>query len=395
MKKIAVVTATRAEYGLLLPVLRELRKYEKDSFLTELIVTGTHLSVQYGHTIDEINKNNVRIDEVVEIPVDSDNAVSLSCNQAVILERFAGLFSEKQYSGIVVLGDRYEMLMIVLAAANTHTPVFHLCGGDTTEGAIDEFIRHSITKMSYLHFPTNEISKNRVIQLGEAPDRVYQYGSPGNDNILNLDLMDKEGALQSIGLTDCKYALCTYHPVTMNEEDDVKALVLELLDAMEEFPELQFIITKSNADVGGAVINRVLDEEAEKRKNIHVYASLGIMRYLSLMKHAEFVIGNSSSGILETPLFHIPTINIGDRQKGRLQTDSILNCRTDKESISAAIRQCSDGDFLRICKQVVSPYGDGSASVKIAATIADYIMERNDKKIDLAKSFFDLKVECE
>lgn len=395
MKKIAVVTATRAEYGLLLPVLRELRKYEQDSFLTELIVTGTHLSVQYGHTIDEIKKNNVRIDEVVEIPVDSDNAVSLSCNQAVILERFAGLFSEKQYSGIVVLGDRYEMLMIVLAAANTHTPVFHLCGGDTTEGAIDEFIRHSITKMSYLHFPTNEISKNRVIQLGEAPDRVYQYGSPGNDNILNLDLMDKEGALRSIGLTDCKYALCTYHPVTMNEEDDVKALVLELLDAMEEFPELQFIITKSNADVGGTVINRVLDEEAEKRKNIHVYASLGIMRYLSLMKHAEFVIGNSSSGILETPLFHIPTINIGDRQKGRLQTDSILNCRTDKESISAAIRQCSDGDFLRICKQVVSPYGDGSASVKIAATIADYIMERNDKKIDLAKSFFDLKVECE
>lgn len=218
MRRIAVITSTRAEFGLLMPVVKELRKYEDEDLTIELVVSGTHLSDAYGHTIDEIEALNIRIDETVVIPVSSNSATDISTNQAETLVRFAELFAKKKYSGIVILGDRYEMLAIAIAAGNTHTPIFHLCGGDTTEGAVDEWIRHSITKMSYLHFTTNAESYNRVIQLGEHPSRVFNYGSTSIDNILNVaDMMDKVEALRSLGLDDCKYAICTYHPVTMED----------------------------------------------------------------------------------------------------------------------------------------------------------------------------------
>ena len=213
MNKIAVITATRAEYGLLSPVIRELRKQENDSFRVDLIVTGTHLSDKYGITIEEISE---RIDHKIEIPIASENELDISKNQAETLVKFTVLFSEEKYDAIIILGDRYEMLSVAIAAGNTRTPVFHLCGGDTTEGAIDEWIRHSITKISYLHFVTNETSRKRVIQLGEDPSRVFNYGSTSIDNILTVADMNKEEALESVGLTDCRYALCTYHPVTMD-----------------------------------------------------------------------------------------------------------------------------------------------------------------------------------
>ena len=385
MKNIAIITSTRAEFGLLMPLIKELRKYENTEFRTELIVTGTHLYPEYGNTVDEIRKNQIRIDFEIKIPMASKNAADISHNQAVALEKFTAIFQNKRYAGIVILGDRYEMLAIAIAAGNTNTPIFHLCGGDTTEGAIDEWIRHSITKMSYLHFPTNEESYRRILQLGESPDRVFNYGSTSIDNILNLAAMSKEEALESIHLNDCQYAICTYHPVTM-EEGNIDDQIKDFLEAISKFPEIEFILTKSNADQGGEYINRLFDAANERMNNLHVFFSLGAVKYLSLMKHAEFVLGNSSSGIIEAPSFGIPTINIGDRQKGRDQSESILNCLPDTESIVKAIRKAEDPAFRSVCKKVISPYGDGHAAEKIAERIRKVVIEEN---IDLKKKFYD------
>ena len=285
MKKIAVVTATRAEYGLLSPVIRELRKRESDDLRIELIVTGTHLSEDYGKTINEINE---RIDHEIAISVKSESELNISANQAEVLVKFTELFLKERYDAILILGDRYEMLAVAIAAGNTRIPVFHMCGGDTTEGAIDEWIRHAISKISYLHFTTNEISRRRVIQLGENPERVYNFGSTSIDNILTLADMTKREALESIGLNDCRYAVCTYHPVTM-EGENIDYLLQEFLNAVSAFPELEFVVTKSNADFGGAKINRILDEAEKRIGNLHVFSSLGVRRYLSLMKYCEFV----------------------------------------------------------------------------------------------------------
>ena len=383
MKKVAVVTATRAEYGLLSPVIKKLREKENTDFRVDLIVTGTHLSEGYGKTINEIDD---RIDHAIQIPVDSATEQDISHNQAETMVKFTQLFIKEKYNGVIILGDRYEMLAIAIVASNLRTPIFHLCGGDTTEGALDEWIRHSITKMSYLHFVTNEDSRKRVIQLGESPNRVFNYGSTSIDNILHAADMTKAEALQSIGLGDCKYALCTYHPVTM-DNGSVDEQIAAFLTAINSFPSLQFIVTKSNADQGGARINELLDEAKSKIDNIHVYTSLGVKRYLSLMRYAEFVLGNSSSGIIETPAFHVPTVNIGDRQRGRLQSESIINCSEDTDSIIEAMEKAMTTDFRKVCSNVISPYGDGHAAEQIAAKVFEVILE---DRIDLKKKFYDM-----
>ena len=378
MIKIAIVTATR-EYGLLNPVIRQLRMYETSALKVDVIVTGTHLKKQYGNTIKEIQEDGIRIDHTIAIPVDSQTEEDISRNQADTLVKFTTLFVEQKYSAVVLLGDRYETLAIAIAAGNTHTPVFHLCGGDTTEGAMDEWIRHAITKISYLHFPTNEESANRVIQLGEDPKRVFNYGSTSIDNIIHLETLSKNEALQSIGLQECRYFVCTYHPVTM-EKENVDNMLKAFFTAVRAFSSYTFIITKSNADQGGAKINQLLDEAAKKLDNLYVYDSLGVRRYLSLMKYSEAVVGNSSSGIIETPAFYIPTVNIGDRQKGRLRTESIIDCKTDSTSIINAIREN--------CRHICPPYGDGRAAEKIAEKIVETL---KNGKIDLKKKFYDLQ----
>lgn len=384
MKKLAVVTATRAEYGLLRPVIRELRERESDELKVDLIVTGTHLSEAYGMTIEEITE---RVDHAIPISVQSDTELNISENQAQALVAFTEHFARERYDVVILLGDRYETLAIAIAAGNTRTPIFHLCGGDTTEGALDEWIRHSITKIAYLHFVTNEESRRRVIQLGEDPERVFNYGSTSIDNILTVADMSKVEALESIGLRDCRYALCTYHPVTM-EIDSVDGQVNEFLAALNRFPELQFIVTKSNADQGGARINELLDAAEPEIDNLHVYTSLGVRRYLSLMRYAEFVLGNSSSGIIEAPAFHVPTVNIGDRQKGRLQSESVINCTPDADSIADAIICAFSGDIRARCLAVSSPYGDGHA----AERIAQRSIELAYSTINLKKSFYKLEV---
>lgn len=383
MKRIAVVTATRAEYGLLSPVIRELRKRENNDLKVDLIVTGTHLSRQYGMTIEEIKD---RIDHKIPVSVKSDTETDISENQAEVLVKFTELFNTKKYTAVLLLGDRYETLAIAIAAGNTRTPIFHLCGGDTTEGALDEWIRHSITKISYLHFVTNEESRRRVIQLGEEPERVFNYGSTSIDNILSVADMGKEEALESVGLHGCTYALCTYHPVTM-EDGGVDWQIEEFLNAIRAFPEIQFIVTKSNADQGGARINLLLDEAQQDINNLHVFTSLGIRRYLSLMKYVEFVLGNSSSGIVEAPAFHVPTVNIGDRQRGRMQSESIVNCGTSKDDIIDGIRRAMSNEHKDVCKKNVSPYGDGHAAERIANEAIKVVMKGN---IDLKKKFYDI-----
>ena len=382
MKKIAVVTTTRAEYGLLSPVIKALRKHESGDFHVELIVTGTHLSDKYGRTIEEIND---RIDHEIEISVASEYELDISKNQAEALLKFTELFINEKYNAVLLLGDRYETLAVAIAAGNTRTPVFHLCGGDTTEGALDEWMRHSITKISYLHFVTNEESRKRVIQLGEDPSRVFNYGSTSIDNALTVACMSKGEALRSIGLHNCRYVLCTYHPVTM-EDGDVDEQIKELLKAISFFSELQFIVTKSNADQGGARINDLLDKAQSEIENLHVFASLGVKRYLSLMKYSEFVLGNSSSGIIETPVFHIPTVNIGDRQRGRLQAESVINCGTSAEEIISAIEKAMDDGYREICKNVVSAYGDGYAAEQIAMKSIGVVLSET---INLKKKFYD------
>ena len=349
----------------------------------DLIVTGTHLSADYGRTVDEIDD---RIDQCILISVKSGSEADISANQAEVLVKFTGLFLEEKYSAVLLLGDRYETLAMAIAAGNTRTPVFHLCGGDTTEGALDEWIRHSITKISYLHFVTNEGSRKRVVQLGEDPSRVFNYGSTSIDNIIRLADMGKEEALSSVGLRDCQYALCTYHPVTM-EGGSVDGMIAEFLEVVKAFPGIEFIVTKSNADQGGARINELLDEAGGRILNLHVFPSLGVRRYLSLMRNAEFVLGNSSSGIIEAPAFHVPTVNIGDRQKGRFTCGSIINCDPGMKEIIAAVKLALSDKHRAICRDIVSPYGDGGAAGKIAWKVVDIIM---NGRMDQKKKFYDL-----
>ncbi len=384
MKRIAIVTATRAEYGLLAPVIKKLREKESKDFRVHLIVTGTHLSRKYGETIHEIANAGVRIDSTIPIGVSSESEVSISRNQADALVKFTEHFVVEKYDATILLGDRYETLAIAIAAGNTRTPIFHLCGGDTTEGAIDEWIRHSITKMSYLHFVTNEDSRRRVMQLGESPDRVFNFGSTSIDNIKEAANLAKNEALESIGMSDCKYAICTFHPVTM-DGGSVDESVGSVLEGIKCFPDIEFIMTKSNADQGGARINDILDSAASGIENLHVFSSLGVQRYLSLMKYAEFVLGNSSSGIIEAPAFHIATVNIGERQRGRLQSESIINCRTSKDDIVSAIRKALTDEHREKCRKIVSPYGEGNAAEQIANKAFEIVLKGD---IDLKKKFY-------
>lgn len=384
MKKIGIITSTRAEYGLLSPVIEQLRARESDELKVELVVTGTHLIEEYGMTINEIEG---QIDRMVLISVKSETEVDISENMADALTNFTKLFLEKKYDAILLLGDRYETFAIAIAAGNTRTPIFHLCGGDTTEGALDEWMRHSITKISYLHFVTNEISRKRVIQLGEDPSRVFNCGSTSIDNILTMEPFTKSEILSFIGMpADCNYALCTYHPVTQ-EDGGIDRLIEEFLKAVRAFPKIQFIVTKSNADQGGARIGELLDEAVDSIANLHVYTSLGFFQYLPLMKYAEFVLGNSSSGIIEAPALHVPTVNIGDRQRGRLQSESVINCGPRTVDIMAAIKRAISKEHRQICKSVVSPYGDGNAAKQIAEICVNTVL---NGEIDLKKKFYDI-----
>lgn len=388
MKRIVILTATRAEYGLLKPIIEKLNKDE--DFDMRLAVTGTHLVPEFGMTVQEIEADQIPIDKKIEIVLGSDTPVAVSKSMGLAMISFAEYFEECGPEALIVLGDRYETLAVCCAATNARIPIFHLHGGETTEGAIDEAIRHSITKMSYLHFTSTEVYRKRVIQMGESPDRVFNVGAMGVENALNTRCMSVAELEESIGFTlGERYAVGTFHPVTL-EETTAEMQAQELLSAIEEYADLVFLFTKANADSGGRIINRLLEEYAGSHSNLILVDSLGMQCYLSAVSHASLVIGNSSSGLIEVPSFGIPTINIGDRQKGRIAGKTVIGCEPNRESICRAIDRGLSNTFRKAIKDVANPYGTGNTSDMVVSIVRDFILSH---KIDLKKKFYDLNFE--
>ena len=380
MKRICIVTSTRAEYGLLSRLTRILQADEEID--CRLVVTGAHLRKEYGYTVSEIEADGLDIDEKIDIMTDMAGELGVCQTMSNAIESFSAYFDRTRPDLLVVLGDRYETFAIVAAAINFRIPVAHLYGGETTVGAVDEAFRHSITKMSLLHFTAAEAYSKRVIQLGEEPDRVYTVGSMGIENIDALELMTKAELEASLGfgLTD-KYAVGTFHPVTL-EDNTAREQCLQLIQACGRFPDIKFLFTKGNADAGGSEINALMAEAAEKMDNMELVDSLGYLRYLSALKGAEFVIGNSSSGIVEAPAVGIPTVNIGSRQAGRLMADSIISCGSSTDEIAAAIEQALQMEK----RDIVCPYRGDHPTERIA----QIIKQRLEEGIDIQKVFYDL-----
>ena len=324
-RKICLVTGTRAEFGVLYWLIDAI--HHDDELELQLVVTGMHLSPEFGFTVEEIVKSPFPIAKKIEVLLSSDTPVGISKSIGLGVISFAESLSELQPDIVVLLGDRFEILAAATAAMVARIPIGHIHGGETTEGAIDEAIRHSITKMSHLHFTATETYRKRVIQLGEDPDRVFNTGSPGLDNIEKLNLLGRKSFEEAIDFTlGHKSALITFHPVTL-ENQTASTHFSELLKALEKFTELSLVFTLPNADTDGRVIIRMIhDFVSKQRKKRIAFTSLGQLRYLSALNHVDVVIGNSSSGLSEVPSFKKPTVNIGDRQKGRLKADSVIDC---------------------------------------------------------------------
>lgn len=387
-KKITVLTATRAEYGLLSPIIHALKKIE--AFEVRIVATGAHLSSEFGLTYKEIEQDGINIDKKIEILLSSDSAVSISKSMGLAMISFAEYFEEAKPDALMVLGDRYETLAVCCAAMNARIPIIHLYGGETTEGAIDEAVRHSITKMSYYHFTSTENYRKRVIQMGEHPDRVFTVGSIGVENALSMELLSKSELETSIQFKlDSSFAVVTFHPTTL-EDGQSESQFREVLAACDRHSDMKYIFTKANADANGRVINQMIERYVAERENAVAFASLGVKRYLSALKYATMVIGNSSSGLVEVPSFKIPTINIGDRQKGRLQADSVINCEATERSIDEAIQKAMSVTFREAIAQVINPYGDGNTSKKIVKILGSVLCE---KQIELKKKFYDISFE--
>ena len=383
-RKICVVTGTRAEYGLLYWLMKEI---EADKELQlQLIVTGMHLSPEFGLTYKEIEKE-FKIDKKIEMLLSSDTSIGISKSMGLAQISFAEAYEELKPDIVVVLGDRYEIFSATSAAMIAKIPVAHLHGGETTEGAFDESIRHSITKMSHLHFTATEEYKNRVIQLGEHPSRVFDVGGMGIENIKRLKLLTRDEFEKSIEFKlNKKNILVTFHPVTL-ENSTAKEQFQELLDAIDELEETNIIFTKANSDTDGRVINQMIDEYVSKNSHKSIgFTSLGQLRYLSALQFVDVVVGNSSSGLTEAPSFKIGTINIGDRQKGRIKAESVIDCKSDKVSILEAFDKLYSVEFQNSLSNIKNPYGDGCASQKIVEVLKNVNLGNI-----LKKSFYDIK----
>ena len=384
-RKICVVTGTRADYGLLTPLLHEL-KNDNDLKL-QLVVTGMHLSPEFGLTYKEIEKD-FQIDKKIEILLSSDSSIGISKAMGLANISFSEIYQELNPDIVVVLGDRFEIFSAVSTAMISRIPIAHLSGGELTEGAIDDSIRHAITKMSHLHFVATEEYRNRVIQLGENPDRVYNFGEAGLDNIKNLKLMSKINFEKSINFTlNKKNLLITYHPTTLDSVSKVKKDFKKILDELDLLEETSLIFTKANSDEGGRVINTMIDDYVlENTKKAIAFTSLGQLRYLSALQYVDAVFGNTSSGIVEAPSFKIGTINIGDRQKGRTQSTSVINATNERESIRKAIQVLYSDKFHHMLKSTVNPYENENSSYNTKE-----ILKNIDLEDIIKKSFWDIK----
>lgn len=384
MKKICIVTGTRAEYGLLYWLMKEI-DIDPDLEL-QLVVTGMHLSPEFGLTYKEIEKE-FRINKKIEMLLSSDTPVGISKSMGLAQISFAECFNELQPDLLIVLGDRYEIFSAASAAMIARIPIAHLHGGETTEGAFDESIRHSITKMAHLHFTAAEEYRNRIIQLGEHPNRVFNVGGMGIENIKRLKLLSKEEFEHSIDFKlGEKNLLVTFHPVTL-EHGTAQEQFEALLEALDTLKNTHIIFTKANSDTDGRIINQMIDDYVSKNTHKAIsFASLGQLRYLSALQYVDAVVGNSSSGLLEAPCFKIATINIGDRQKGRLKAASVIDCIPEKSAIFAAIQKTYSEEFQSIVSNSMNPYGDGIASFKIIE-----ILKNIELPSLLKKSFYDIE----
>jgi len=383
MRKICVITGTRAEFGLLRPLI-ELIDKDKNLQL-QLIATGMHLSPEFGYTLDEIIAAGFVVDKKVECLLSSDTSVGVSKTIALAISGFADALESLQPDLVVVLGDRTEILGAVIAAGMANIPIAHLHGGETTEGAYDEAIRHSITKFSHLHFTSTEAYRKRVIQLGEHPDTVFNVGAIGLDAIKKLKLLNREEFENSIGFKLKKRnILITYHPVTLEKEAPIETFE-NILTALNELTDTTLIFTHANSDKNGRIINKMITQYVNTHKDKAVeFKSLGQLRYLSALQFVDFVIGNSSSGMTEVPAFYIPTINIGDRQKGRINCESVINSNYSLEDIKKSITFALDKTFREKIQQQELLYGNGTVAEKILQIIKEH------NHISIKKSFHNI-----
>lgn len=387
MKKICVVTGTRAEYGLLKPVIDKI--YKSDELELQLAVTGMHLSTEFGLTYKEIENDGYPITNKVEMLLSSDTPVGVTKSMGVALIGFADCFDANKPDMVIILGDRYEMLVAAAAAMVARIPIAHIHGGEVTEGAIDEAIRHAITKMSHIHFTTTEEYKRRVIQLGEEPESVYNVGALGIENVKTVPLLHKEELEKELGfLFAIPTIMVTYHPVTVEKMASKKQFRI-LLDVLDGHQEMAVIFTKANADTDGRIINKMIDDYVNSNKGrCKSYTSLGQLRYLSALQFCDAVVGNSSSGIIEVPSFKIPTVNIGDRQKGRIHAESVIDCGYGREDIEAALLKALSFEFRSKIANIKNPYEGQNTSYEIVRVISEAL----NNGINTRKKFYDLEV---
>jgi GDP/UDP-N,N'-diacetylbacillosamine 2-epimerase (hydrolysing) len=382
--KICIITGTRAEFGLLRWLMQEVQS--EPSLELQVIATGMHLSPEFGLTYLEVEHEGFAIDAKVEMLLSADTATAVTKSMGLGLIGFADAYSRLLPDLIVVLGDRFEILAATSAALIAGIPVAHLHGGETTEGAFDEAIRHSITKMSHLHFVAAEDYRRRVIQLGEHPDRVFLVGGLGIDAIKRATLLDRASLEMSLNFKlGCKNLLITFHPVTLDGASS-QLQMSELLAALGELTDTNLIFTMPNADTGGRELARMVDAFVSSHGNARVYASLGQLRYLSCMRYVDGVVGNSSSGLTEAPSMGVGTINIGDRQKGRLCAGSVINCQPTFDSIRKALDKLFDPVFRSTLDQTINPYGNGGASKRIVQVLSTHPIKNL-----LKKSFYDIQ----
>jgi GDP/UDP-N,N'-diacetylbacillosamine 2-epimerase (hydrolysing) len=382
-RKICVVTGTRAEYGLLRWVMQGIR--DSNDLTLQIVATGMHLSTEFGLTYREIEKDGFQIDRKVEMLTSSDTSVGIAKSMGLGLIGFADALNELKPDLIVVLGDRFEIFAAVAAALVARIPVAHLHGGETTEGSFDEALRHSITKMSHLHFVAAEDYRQRVIQLGENPDRIFLVGGLGIDSIQQLKLLDRSELEKSLDFKLGKRnLLITFHPVTL-ENFTATEQMSELLAALSVLKNTNLIFTMPNADNDGRSLINLVEQYVALSPNARAYTSLGQLRYLSCIAQVDGVVGNSSSGLTEVPSFNKGTINIGDRQRGRLQASSVINCEPNRQSIAAGLNLLFSQGFQQELYHVSNPYGHGGASQKILHTIENF-----DLTGIVKKSFFNL-----
>ena len=387
-RKICVITGTRADYGLLRWIMQGIKA--QPELTLQVIATGMHLSPEFGLTYREIEQDGFQIDRKVEMLTSSDTAVGIAKSMGLGLIGFADALNEMKPDIIIVLGDRFEIFSAVAAALVARIPIAHVHGGEVTEGVIDEAIRHSITKMSHLHFVATDEYRKRVIQLGESPERVFMVGGLGIDNIEHLKLLDRAKLEASLDFKlGKKNLLITFHPVTL-ETATATDQMIELLEALAMLKETKLIFTMPNADTDGRGLIKLVEGFVAQHPDARAYTSLGQVRYLSCIAHVDGVVGNSSSGLLEVPSFKKGTINIGDRQRGRLQATSVINCEPNRLSIAAALKRLYDADFQMGLKQTINPYGEGGASQKIVATVESTALEGI-----LKKHFYALGDTCE